>query len=77
MVVAPGSPELLQGDRAADAFIQQDDALSAERGRISFGDSPPAKESVQQSLLHLSFQRRLMSHPAAGVSGPKEFRKNG
>jgi hypothetical protein len=47
-----GSLESLKSDGTTDAFIDQDDFFSMERGCELFGNFPEAKEPVEQSLAH-------------------------
>ena len=43
---------MLECNRAADSFLNQDDALSVECGRILFGDFSQAKELMKQCFSH-------------------------
>ena len=47
-----GCLESLKSDGTTDAFIEQDDSFSMERGCELFGNFPEAEEPVEQSFAH-------------------------
>jgi len=63
---------MLEGDRATDALVNQDDALSLERGNVLSGYRSQPKKPVKQRLAHhiLSLCRIMSWRSSAGCADP-------